>query len=91
MAIKDGYFECDFCSGIIGEFSTETGNHLACENSEFMKQALEICVMFLTNVNTITTEKQAEVVKYLRLAGMTDEADAVALGGFASVFDPGFS
>lgn len=49
--------------------------------------ALEICVMFLTNVNTIIEEKQTELVKHLRTAGMVELADAVAVGGIASIFN----
>lgn len=48
--------------------------------------ALEICVMFLTNTNTITEEKQTELVKHLRTAGMDELAEAVAIGGIASIF-----
>lgn len=46
-------------------------------------EALKICVMFLTNMNTITEENQTRLVKYLRDAGQKDLADAVAMSGFA--------
>lgn len=47
-------------------------------------KALELCVMFLTNVNTIDEEKEVELIKHLRDAGHTDLADAIALRGFAA-------
>ncbi len=50
-----------------------------------MNKALEICIMFLTNANTITDEKQADLIKHLREAGRADLADAVAVGGMAAV------
>ena len=52
-----------------------------------MNSALATCVMFLANVNTITEEKQVELIKSLRMAGLVDLADSVAAGGFASVFE----
>ena len=51
-----------------------------------LRKAIEICIMFLTNTNTITAEKQSELIELLKLTDMTDEADAIAIGGFASVF-----
>jgi len=50
-----------------------------------VKKALEICVMFLTNTNTITEEAQTELVKHLRAAQLVDLADAVTMGGFAAM------
>ena len=52
-----------------------------------MNNALTTCVMFLVNTNTITEEKQVELIKSLRMAGLVDLADSVSVGGFASVFE----
>jgi len=52
-----------------------------------MNNALTTCVMFLVNTNTITEERQVELIKSLRMAGLVDLADSVAAGGFASVFE----
>lgn len=48
-------------------------------------KALDLCVMFLTNTNTINEDKQAELVKHLRESGRVDLADAIAMGGFAAL------
>jgi len=48
-------------------------------------KALEICVMFLTNVNTIETDKCVELVRHLKDADMVELADSVSLVGFASL------
>jgi len=50
-----------------------------------MRSALTICVMFLTSANTITTEKQAELIRALKDAEMPDLADAIAVGGCAAI------
>jgi hypothetical protein len=52
---------------------------------DFLKSALEICVMFLTNTNTIDEEKQADLVRTLREANLPVLADAITVGSFASI------
>jgi hypothetical protein len=50
-----------------------------------LEAALETCIMFLSNTNTISDEAQARLVSQLVAAGRQDLADSVALGGFAAL------
>lgn len=52
---------------------------------EMLEDAISICVQFLTNTNTITDEMQVRLVKCLKDANRLDLADAIAVGGFASI------
>lgn len=83
--IKDGICICDRCGVDQGEFVAETGNHAICEKAAEMEAALNLCVMFLTNVNAIDDEAQAQLIRNLQAAELYDLADAVAAGGFAAM------